>query len=120
MSVYNVSKHAVVTLSETLFHDLRLAKAKMGVSVLCPAYVPTNIRNVITHAKMLASVELRFQDLLAQRNPSDPYTIKPEVAVRPRETRARRSLLEETQLSPAAGWRAGSPPVPGGAGRCRA
>src|SRR5882724_13341990 len=45
MSVYNVRKHAVVTLSETLFHDLRLAKAKMGVSVLCPAYVPTNIRS---------------------------------------------------------------------------
>jgi len=138
MSVYNVSKHAVVTLSETLFHDLRLAKAKMGVSVLCPAYVPTNIRSsernrpaeladdapptpsqiaarersekaiasgrlsaaevarmtfdavrddrfyVITHPKMLASVELRFQDLLAQRNPSDPYTFKPEVAARPR------------------------------------
>jgi len=39
---------------------------------------------VITHPKMLASVELRFQDLLAQRNPSDPYTFKPEVAVRPR------------------------------------
>ena len=39
---------------------------------------------VITHPKMLASVELRFQDLLAQRNPSDPYTFKPEVAVGPR------------------------------------
>jgi hypothetical protein len=28
---------------------------------------------------MLASVELRLQDVLAQRNPSDPYTFKPEV-----------------------------------------
>src|SRR5438067_3986030 len=136
MSVYNVSKHAVVTLSETLFHDLRLASAKVGVSVLCPAFVPTNIhtseRNrpleladdapptplqiaarersekavvsgrlsaaevarmtfeavrenrfyVITHPKMLASVELRMQDVLAGRNPSDPYTFKP--AVKPR------------------------------------
>ena len=138
MSVYNVSKHAVVALSETLFHDLRLANAKVGVSVLCPAFVPTNIRNsernrppeltddapptpsqvaarersekavssgrlgaaevaamtfdavrenrfyVITHPKMLASVELRMQDVLARRNPSDPYTFKPEVAVKPR------------------------------------
>ena len=138
MSVYNVSKHAVVTLTETLFHDLRLSNAKVGVSVLCPAFVPTNIRSsernrpaelkvdapetasqiaarersekavssgrlgaaevarmtfdavrhdrfyVITHPKMLASVELRMQDLLAQRNPSDPYTFKPEVAVKPR------------------------------------
>src|SRR5260370_28018466 len=44
MAVYNVSKHGVVTLSETMFHDLRAAGAKVGVSVLCPAFVPTNIR----------------------------------------------------------------------------
>src|SRR3954470_10641325 len=116
MSVYNVSKHAVVTLSETLFHDLRVASAKVGVSVLCPAFVPTNIRTsernrppeltddaaptpsqiaareraekavssgrmsaaevaamtfdavrenrfyIVTHQKMLGSVELRMQD----------------------------------------------------------
>jgi NAD(P)-dependent dehydrogenase (short-subunit alcohol dehydrogenase family) len=43
MGVYNVTKHAVVTLSETLHHDLRLRGAKVGVSVLCPAYVPTGI-----------------------------------------------------------------------------
>jgi NAD(P)-dependent dehydrogenase (short-subunit alcohol dehydrogenase family) len=138
MAVYNVSKHAVVTLSETLFHDLRAADAKLGVSVLCPAFVPTNIRSsgrnrpaeltddapptpsqiaareqsekavasgrlsaaevarmtfdavredrfyVITHPKMLASVELRLQDIVSRRNPTDPYTFKPEVAVKPR------------------------------------
>ena len=110
----------------------------MGVSVLCPAFVPTNIRSsernrppeltddapltpsqiiarersekavvsgrltaaevahltfdavrenrfyVITHPKMLASVELRLQDVLAGRNPSDPYTFKPGAAVKPR------------------------------------
>jgi hypothetical protein len=39
---------------------------------------------VITHPKMLASVELRLQDVLTQRNPSDPYTFKPEPAGRPR------------------------------------
>src|SRR5207248_4568644 len=155
MSVYNASKHAVVTLSETLFHDLRLANAKVGVSVLCPAFVPTNIRSaernrppeltddapptpsqiaarerseeaiaagrlgaaevarmtfdavrddrfyVITHPKMLKSVELRLQDVLAQRNPSDPYTFKPA-------------------LSPGSGSSAGSPPAPAGGGRSRA
>jgi NAD(P)-dependent dehydrogenase (short-subunit alcohol dehydrogenase family) len=135
-SVYNASKHAVLTLSETLFHDLRLANAKVSVSVLCPAFVPTNIDNsernrppeltraapptpsqiaarersqkavgsgrisaaevarmtfdavrenrfyVITHAKMLPSVELRLRDILAGRNPSDPYTFKPDAAVK--------------------------------------
>ena len=40
---YNVTKHAVVALSETLQHDLRERGSKVGVSVLCPAYVPTGI-----------------------------------------------------------------------------
>ena len=40
---YNVTKHGVVALSETLYHDLRERNSKVGVSVLCPAYVPTGI-----------------------------------------------------------------------------
>jgi NAD(P)-dependent dehydrogenase (short-subunit alcohol dehydrogenase family) len=133
MGVYNVSKHAVVTLSETLFHDLRVARSRIGVSVLCPAFVPTGIRDsernrpadlvesapptesqmlarkqsekavssgkltaadvaqktfqavledrfyVITHPKMLPYVELRLQDIVQQRAPSDPFTYKPDV-----------------------------------------
>jgi NAD(P)-dependent dehydrogenase (short-subunit alcohol dehydrogenase family) len=40
---YNVTKHGVVALSESLYHDLRERNSKVGVSVLCPAYVPTGI-----------------------------------------------------------------------------
>lgn len=44
MAVYNVSKHAVVTASETLFADLTLVGAEgVGVSVLCPGWVRTRI-----------------------------------------------------------------------------
>ena len=43
MAVYSVSKHAVVALSEVLHHDLRQFGSAVGVSVLCPAYVPTRI-----------------------------------------------------------------------------
>ena len=43
MGVYNVSKHAVVSLSETLYHDLQLVNAPIGASVLCPYFVPTGI-----------------------------------------------------------------------------
>ena len=43
MGVYNVSKHAVVSLTETLHHDLRLVDAPIGASVLCPYFVPTGI-----------------------------------------------------------------------------
>ena len=133
MGVYNVSKHAVVTLTETLYHDLKLVKSQIGCSVLCPAYVPTGIhqsdRNrpadpkgetptasqltaretvskavtsgrltaqqvgqmtfdairgdtfyIVTHPKILRSVSLRHQDITDLRNPSDPYTYKPEAA----------------------------------------
>lgn len=134
MAVYNVSKHSVVTLSETLYQDLGMAKANIGVTVLCPAFVSTGIavseRNrpadlqsdkpltqsqkiaaaatikavesgrltaadvaektfdcirenkfyCITHPKILGSVELRLQDILAQRNPSDPFSLKPAAA----------------------------------------
>ena len=45
MGIYNVTKHAVVALSESLYHDLRVQGSPVGVSVLCPAYVPTGISN---------------------------------------------------------------------------
>jgi NAD(P)-dependent dehydrogenase (short-subunit alcohol dehydrogenase family) len=40
---YNVSKHAVVTLSETLYGELANQGIPVGVSVLCPAFVNTRI-----------------------------------------------------------------------------
>jgi NAD(P)-dependent dehydrogenase (short-subunit alcohol dehydrogenase family) len=43
MGAYCVTKHAVVALSESLHHDLRERGSRVGVSVLCPAYVPTGI-----------------------------------------------------------------------------
>ena len=43
MGVYNVSKHAVVSLSETLYQDLALVTDQIGASVLCPFFVPTGI-----------------------------------------------------------------------------
>ena len=43
MGVYNVSKHAVVSLSETLYQDLSLVTDQVHASVLCPFFVPTGI-----------------------------------------------------------------------------
>jgi len=43
MAVYNASKHAVVSLSETLYQDLRLVTERVTASVLCPYFVPTGI-----------------------------------------------------------------------------
>jgi short-subunit dehydrogenase len=49
MGVYNVSKHAVVSLSESLFHDLQLVKKTVSCSVLCPYFMPTNIDQAHLH-----------------------------------------------------------------------
>ncbi|MCW5627245.1 MAG: SDR family oxidoreductase [Rhodoferax sp.] len=43
MGVYNVSKHAVVALTETLYQDLSLVTDQVSASVLCPFFVPTGI-----------------------------------------------------------------------------
>ena len=136
MGVYNASKHAVVALTETLYHDLKIVGTQVDCSLLCPAFVPTGIagaervrpddlRNeepmtasqrmavrqltkaveggrlsaqdvakltfdavrerrfyVLTHPKILASVQLRFDDIAQLRNPTDPLSLKPEVKVR--------------------------------------
>jgi NAD(P)-dependent dehydrogenase (short-subunit alcohol dehydrogenase family) len=43
MGVYNVSKHAVVALTETLYQDLKLVTDQISASVLCPFFVSTGI-----------------------------------------------------------------------------
>ena len=43
MGVYNVTKHAVVTLSETLYQDLKLVTDQVTAAVLCPYFVATGI-----------------------------------------------------------------------------
>jgi NAD(P)-dependent dehydrogenase (short-subunit alcohol dehydrogenase family) len=133
MGVYNVSKHAVVSLSETLFHDLALVNAPIGASVLCPYFVQTGIsqshRNrpedvkmtagptasqmaaqamtvkavesgkvsaadvakitfdaiatgqfyIYSHPGALGGVAERMDEIVHQRNPSDPYKATPQI-----------------------------------------
>lgn len=133
MGIYNVSKHAVVSLSETLYHDLQLVKAPVGASVLCPYFVPTGIhqseRNrpddvkveakptasqvaaqavsekavtsgkvsaqevaertfnairdgqfyIYSHPHALGNVQTRMEDIVLQRNPSDPFAAAPQI-----------------------------------------
>jgi len=43
MGVYTASKHAVISMSETLYHDLSLVTSQVSASVLCPFFVPTGI-----------------------------------------------------------------------------
>jgi NAD(P)-dependent dehydrogenase (short-subunit alcohol dehydrogenase family) len=43
MGVYNVVKHGVVAMSETLYQDLALVSDQVHAHVLCPYFVPTGI-----------------------------------------------------------------------------
>jgi NAD(P)-dependent dehydrogenase (short-subunit alcohol dehydrogenase family) len=130
MGVYNASKHAVVSISESLHHDLALVTTKIHASVLCPFFVPTAIhqshrnrttpagpvtasqrvaqafsakavtsgkvtaadvaRKVISavrerqfyiysHPQALRGVQTRMEDVVQGRNPTDPFSDKPEI-----------------------------------------
>jgi NAD(P)-dependent dehydrogenase (short-subunit alcohol dehydrogenase family) len=61
MGAYNVSKHAVVSLSETLYQDLALVTDQVHASVLCPYFVPTGIH--LSHRN-------RPQDLRSEGKPT--------------------------------------------------
>jgi short-subunit dehydrogenase len=67
MAAYNASKHAVVTLSETLYQELHSLKAPIGVSVLCPAWVPTQIH---------LAQRNRPDRFGSHQDPSDPLSMK--------------------------------------------
>lgn len=83
---YNVSKHGAVTLSETLSAELRDAGSKVGVSVLCPGIVATNLRD----SERNRPAALRDLDAAALRDraertpgfsaPGDMPAIAPELA----------------------------------------
>jgi NAD(P)-dependent dehydrogenase (short-subunit alcohol dehydrogenase family) len=58
MSIYNVTKHAVVTLSETLWADLQVTgNPDVGVSVLCPGWVNTRIHEAGRNRPAAAGAE---------------------------------------------------------------
>lgn len=43
--IYHMTKHAVLALSESLYHELRAKGSQVGVSVLCPEGVATEIHH---------------------------------------------------------------------------
>jgi NAD(P)-dependent dehydrogenase (short-subunit alcohol dehydrogenase family) len=61
MGIYNVSKHAVVALTETMYQDLKLVTQQISCSVLCPYFVPTGIHT---------SARNRPADLAAEGKPT--------------------------------------------------
>jgi NAD(P)-dependent dehydrogenase (short-subunit alcohol dehydrogenase family) len=70
MSAYNVSKHAVVALSECLYAELQLTTDKIHVSVLCPAFAKTRLaesaRNKPESVRADPSASCGFYEALKQ------------------------------------------------------
>jgi NAD(P)-dependent dehydrogenase (short-subunit alcohol dehydrogenase family) len=71
MSVYQATKHAVVTITESLKMELELAGGKIGASVLCPGFVATRIsdseRNRPTGAqKPLTDGQMASQEMIRE------------------------------------------------------
>ena len=67
MGVYNVSKHAVVALTESLYQDLCLVTDQVSASVLCPYFVPTGIsQSGRNQPKAVADTELTASKKIGQ------------------------------------------------------
>jgi NAD(P)-dependent dehydrogenase (short-subunit alcohol dehydrogenase family) len=48
-SIYSITKHAVVAMTEALYLQLKAQDAKVGCSVLCPTWVNTNLKAAEDH-----------------------------------------------------------------------
>jgi len=59
MGPYTISKYGVVSASETAFHELAMLAPNVGISVLCPGWVRTNIAEA-----QLAEAELAEGDMM--------------------------------------------------------
>lgn len=69
-AAYSVSKHAALSLSETLYHELRMKQSPVGVSALCPELIRTRIghsdRNRPAHLKRPDGAGTPEQSLVEQ------------------------------------------------------
>ena len=74
LGAYKVTKHAVVTLSETLYHELAERGARVKVSVLCPGVVNTRImesaRNRPGHLPPTAATRSRIRSTVGSPPPT--------------------------------------------------
>ena len=86
-ATYTVSKHGVVALSEVLYHELEQAGSNIGVSVICPAYINTNI------FESACNRPAELQDTLGEEYIA---TLDPEV----QEMMQRNRQLHESGMSP--------------------
>ena len=81
-SAYQITKHALIALSEGLLHDLNDLGANIKVSVLCPGWVKTHILNAaikanLTEEQVFSTNEIQSIRKIAKniKNGDCPYQI---------------------------------------------
>lgn len=62
---YGVTKHGVLSLSETLYSDLKARDSRISASVLCPGFVNTQIFNAERNRPQTLAVSDTGPDLMA-------------------------------------------------------
>jgi NAD(P)-dependent dehydrogenase (short-subunit alcohol dehydrogenase family) len=80
MGIYNVTKHAVVSLSETLYQDLKLVSDQVSASVLCPYFVPTGINSSERNRPERLKAEVPTQSQLIGQAMSDKAVSRGKVS----------------------------------------
>jgi short-subunit dehydrogenase len=63
LSPYHATKHAVVTISESLHMELAMAGAPVRASVLCPGFVRTNIMDAMDPQAPRSEAEAAMQEV---------------------------------------------------------
>jgi NAD(P)-dependent dehydrogenase (short-subunit alcohol dehydrogenase family) len=82
-AAYYMSKHAVLSLSESLYHELTSRQAKIGVSALCPEAVATSIDHSERNrpASLPASVDRTEEQGFVEQALRDQIKIAPPPGV---------------------------------------
>ena len=63
---YDASKHAVVAVTESLYHNMQMAGLPVGVSCLCPGWVKTGIIDVRSQLAGRVRTPSRGRSLVAE------------------------------------------------------
>lgn len=73
LAPYIVTKHAVVSLTETLFHDLAIKKSKIKTAVFCPVIVNTRIMESLRNAPENIKQEMRNREQTGEQQQIEDY-----------------------------------------------
>jgi NAD(P)-dependent dehydrogenase (short-subunit alcohol dehydrogenase family) len=88
MGIYNVTKHAVVSLTETLYQDLKLVSDQVSAAQVAQMVFDAMHADqfyIYSHPKALGNAQTRFDAIVQGHNPPDPFAERPDIGVQLRQ-----------------------------------